>query len=125
MEIDDTKKSLELVWHDVYDLDVYVSTLSFHSLLDTDWKLSKTGEWEPVEGETYYAKDAKTEGEAFKQEAVSLCRYSPATRELTIILELCKLRRYRNRYLREREYGDLRFYRGNGKTPMGFLLLPE
>ncbi|KAK2762154.1 hypothetical protein FQN54_001162 [Arachnomyces sp. PD_36] len=51
MEVDDRKKSLELVWHDVYDLDV------------------ETGEWEPVEGETYYAKDAETEGEAFHQEA--------------------------------------------------------
>lgn len=24
MEIDDKKKTLELVWHDVYDLNVYV-----------------------------------------------------------------------------------------------------
>lgn len=51
MEIDDKKKTLELVWHDVYDLDV------------------KTGEWAPVKGTTYLAVDAKTAGKAFKQEA--------------------------------------------------------
>jgi hypothetical protein len=28
MEIDDKKKTLELVWNDVYDLDVYVSKLT-------------------------------------------------------------------------------------------------
>lgn len=49
--IDDDKKTLELEWHDVYDLDV------------------KTGEWSPVEGTTYFAADAITEGNAFKQEA--------------------------------------------------------
>ena len=51
MEIDDEKKTLQLAWHDVYDLDV------------------KTGNWSPVEGTTYYAKDAIVEGNAFKQEA--------------------------------------------------------
>ncbi|KAB8067093.1 glycosyl hydrolase [Aspergillus leporis] len=51
MEIDDKKKTLELVWNDVYDLDV------------------KTGEWKPIKGKTYYGKDAKTSGDAFKQEA--------------------------------------------------------
>ncbi|KAK4504465.1 hypothetical protein PRZ48_005381 [Zasmidium cellare] len=49
--IDDEKKTLDVVWHDVYDLDV------------------KTGEWAPIEGEAYYAKDAVVEGDAFKQEA--------------------------------------------------------
>ncbi|KAJ5380755.1 uncharacterized protein N7496_003183 [Penicillium cataractarum] len=44
-------KNLELVWHDVYDLDV------------------KTGTWTPVEGTTYTAKNAKTHGDAYKQEA--------------------------------------------------------
>ncbi len=51
MEIDDEKKTLELVWEDVYDLNV------------------KTGEWSPVKGQTYYAKDATTDNAAFKQEA--------------------------------------------------------
>ncbi|KAI5362372.1 putative glycoside hydrolase, family 43 [Septoria linicola] len=51
MDIDDEKKTLELAWHDVYDLDV------------------KTGIWSPIEGQTYYAKDAVVEGDAFKQEA--------------------------------------------------------
>ncbi|KAF7589480.1 hypothetical protein BBP40_004234 [Aspergillus hancockii] len=51
MEIDDKKKSLELVWNDVYDLNV------------------KTGEWKAIKGKTYYGKDAKTSGDAFKQEA--------------------------------------------------------
>lgn len=51
IEIDDNKKTLEAVWHDVYDLDV------------------KTGQWTPVEGVTYYAQDATVEGAAFKQEA--------------------------------------------------------
>lgn len=51
MEIDDDKKTLELAWHDVYDLDV------------------KTGEYTPVNGTTYLAKDAQVAGDAFKQEA--------------------------------------------------------
>ena len=53
MVIDDKKKDLSLQWHDVYDLNV------------------KTGAWKPVEGKTYYGKDALTAGEAYKQEAVS------------------------------------------------------
>jgi hypothetical protein len=40
-----------VVWHDVYDLDV------------------KTGEITPIEGVSYYGKDAITAGDAFKQEA--------------------------------------------------------
>ncbi|PBP24511.1 hypothetical protein BUE80_DR004578 [Diplocarpon rosae] len=51
IEIDDEKKSLEVVWHDVYDLNV------------------QTGEWKAIEGKTYYGKDAKLNGTAFKQEA--------------------------------------------------------
>ncbi|KAL3428326.1 galactan -beta-galactosidase [Phlyctema vagabunda] len=51
LEIDDESKSLELPWHDVYDLDV------------------KSGEWKAIEGTTYLGKDAKTKGNAFKQEA--------------------------------------------------------
>ncbi|KAK3322659.1 glycoside hydrolase family 43 protein [Apodospora peruviana] len=51
IDIDERKKSLEVVWSDVYDLNV------------------KTGEWAPVKGTTYLAKDAKTKGDAFKQEA--------------------------------------------------------
>ncbi|KAJ9162341.1 Glycoside hydrolase family 43 protein [Coniochaeta hoffmannii] len=51
MHIDDRKKTLEVVWNDVYDLDV------------------KTGEWAPVKGQTYYAADAEVAGSAFKQEA--------------------------------------------------------
>ena len=33
---------------------------------------SETGEWKPIEGKTYYGKEATTEGDAFKQEAVGL-----------------------------------------------------
>ncbi|CAJ2509069.1 Uu.00g140950.m01.CDS01 [Anthostomella pinea] len=51
MAIDDEKKSLELQWHDIYDLDV------------------KSGEWKPVEGTAYHGSDATTNGTAFKQEA--------------------------------------------------------
>ncbi|KAK3368034.1 glycoside hydrolase family 43 protein [Podospora didyma] len=51
IDIDDKKKSLEVIWNDVYDLNV------------------KTGEWAAVQGETYYAKDTKTRGASFKQEA--------------------------------------------------------
>ncbi|KAK1145257.1 hypothetical protein N8T08_004410 [Aspergillus melleus] len=51
VEIDEKKNSLEVVWNDVYDLNV------------------KTGEWKPVKGKTYSAKKAKTKGDAFKQEA--------------------------------------------------------
>ncbi|ROW13291.1 hypothetical protein VPNG_05425 [Cytospora leucostoma] len=49
--IDDDAKKLELVWHDIYDLDV------------------TTGEWGPVEGTPYYAHDAVVAGDAFLQEA--------------------------------------------------------
>ncbi|KAF4552568.1 Hypothetical protein D9617_9g023570 [Elsinoe fawcettii] len=51
MEIDDDKKTLEVVWHDVYDLNV------------------ETGIVTPIEGTPYYAKDAAISGSAFKQEA--------------------------------------------------------
>lgn len=49
--IDEEKHSLELVWSDVFDLDV------------------RTGEWASVDGTTYYVKDAVTSGDAFLQEA--------------------------------------------------------
>ncbi|KXT14808.1 hypothetical protein AC579_9662 [Pseudocercospora musae] len=51
MSIDDDKKDLQLLWHDVYDLDV------------------KTGEWSPVRGQTCFANEAQVSGDAFKQEA--------------------------------------------------------
>ncbi|CAO2657888.1 Nn.00g071480.m01.CDS01 [Neocucurbitaria sp. VM-36] len=51
ISIDESRKSLEVKWHDVYDLDV------------------KTGEVTPIKGKPYYAKDATTSGNAFKQEA--------------------------------------------------------
>ncbi|KAI1339663.1 carbohydrate-binding module family 35 protein [Xylariaceae sp. FL0016] len=51
MAIDDEKKTLDLGWHDVYDLDI------------------QTGNWKPIEGKTYFGADATTEGNAFKQEA--------------------------------------------------------
>jgi hypothetical protein len=51
LSIDEDKKSLELQWHDVYDLDV------------------KTGEVTPINGTTYSSKNATTSGDAFHQEA--------------------------------------------------------
>ena len=53
MEIDDKKKALDVVWHDIYDLEV------------------KTGKIKEVKGKPYSAKDAKVHGKAWKQEAVS------------------------------------------------------
>ena len=51
LEIDEEKKSVELKWYDVYDLDV------------------KTGEVTAINGTTYYGKDATTTGDAYHQEA--------------------------------------------------------
>jgi hypothetical protein len=51
LEVDEEKKSVELKWYDVYDLDV------------------KTGEVTPIDGITYYGKYATTTGDAFHQEA--------------------------------------------------------
>ncbi|KAL4864560.1 hypothetical protein BDV12DRAFT_175987 [Aspergillus spectabilis] len=51
MDIDEQKKTLEVQWHDVYDLNV------------------KTGEYRPIRGKTYKAKNAKTTGNAHLQEA--------------------------------------------------------
>ncbi|RYC65926.1 hypothetical protein CHU98_g330 [Xylaria longipes] len=51
INVDDIEKTLELKWHDVYDLDV------------------QTGEWSAVKGQTYGQKHATTSGNAFKQEA--------------------------------------------------------
>ncbi|KAI2481271.1 Galactan 13-beta-galactosidase [Pyrenophora tritici-repentis] len=51
LEIDEEKKSVELKWYDVYDLDL------------------KTGEVTPIDGTTYYNKDATTIGDAYHQEA--------------------------------------------------------
>ncbi|KAL4938794.1 hypothetical protein BDV06DRAFT_231531 [Aspergillus oleicola] len=51
MEIDERKKTLEVQWYDVYDLDV------------------KTGEYHAVKGKAYPGKNAKTSGAAYLQEA--------------------------------------------------------
>ncbi|CAA9966953.1 hypothetical protein CFE70_010388 [Pyrenophora teres f. teres 0-1] len=51
LEIDEEKKSVELKWYDVYDLDL------------------ETGEVTPISGTTYYNKDATTTGGAYHQEA--------------------------------------------------------
>ncbi|RDW84775.1 glycoside hydrolase family 43 protein [Coleophoma cylindrospora] len=51
MEIDDNKKTLDIVWHDVYDLNV------------------ESGEVAPITGKPYYANEAHVNGSAFKQEA--------------------------------------------------------
>ncbi|OJJ03087.1 hypothetical protein ASPVEDRAFT_42607 [Aspergillus versicolor CBS 583.65] len=51
VDIDERKKTLEVQWHDIYDLNV------------------KTGEWHPVRGKTYTSKHATTSGNAHLQEA--------------------------------------------------------
>ncbi|KAL5603203.1 hypothetical protein FOBRF1_010736 [Fusarium oxysporum] len=51
IEIDEENKSVKVVWHDVYDLNV------------------KTGEWKPIKGKTYPSKNAKFAGDAHLQEA--------------------------------------------------------
>lgn len=51
MRINEEKKTLELEWHDVYDLNVTTGIVS------------------PIEGTAYYGKDATVSGDAFKQEA--------------------------------------------------------
>ncbi|KAI1385598.1 carbohydrate-binding module family 35 protein [Hypoxylon trugodes] len=51
MNIHDNRRTLEVEWHDVYDLNV------------------KTGDFKPVKGREYTSKDATTNGNAFKQEA--------------------------------------------------------
>ena len=51
IQIDEEEKSLSLEWYDVYHLD------------------AKTGEWWPIEGTTYFSKDAAVAGDAFHQEA--------------------------------------------------------
>ncbi|ELR06015.1 hypothetical protein VC83_03248 [Pseudogymnoascus destructans] len=51
MDINDKKKTLDIVWHDVYDLDV------------------KSGEYKAIKGKEYRGINAKTTGKAFKQEA--------------------------------------------------------
>ncbi|CAI7612925.1 unnamed protein product [Penicillium bialowiezense] len=51
IQTDEKAKTLELEWHDVYDLN------------------AKTGEWKPVKGKAYNSKSAKISGDAYKQEA--------------------------------------------------------
>lgn len=70
MEIDEAKRTLDLVWHDIYDLNVYVS-FSLCLVLANIRYFRKTGEWKPVQGTEYFANKAITSGNAFKQEAVS------------------------------------------------------
>lgn len=78
-------KNLELVWHDVYDLDVCVlSHICFSYNPRYELNFRKTGMWTPIEGTTYTAKNAKTHGDAYKQEAVSKARCRmPNTPQLT------------------------------------------
>lgn len=71
IKIDDREGSLEVVWHDIYDLNVSVSLSVTYALLT---RCSKTGEWEPIQGKAYIAKHAQTAGDAYLQEAVSLPR---------------------------------------------------
>ncbi|CAI6073421.1 unnamed protein product [Clonostachys chloroleuca] len=52
MEIDDRKGTLSIAWHDVFNLNI------------------KTGEWKPIEGRSYWAKHARTTGNAYLQEAI-------------------------------------------------------
>jgi hypothetical protein len=61
IDIDEKKKSLSIDWYDVYHLD------------------AQTGEWWPIEGETYHAKDAELAGNAFMQEANFATDYQIAT----------------------------------------------
>ncbi|KAI9167913.1 hypothetical protein HJFPF1_04054 [Paramyrothecium foliicola] len=51
IDVDDRKGQIEVLWHDIYDLNV------------------KTGEWKPIKGKTYWAKDVKTTGNAWLQKA--------------------------------------------------------
>ncbi|KAH7123027.1 glycosyl hydrolase [Dactylonectria macrodidyma] len=51
LEIDENKKSIEVVWHDIYDLNV------------------KTGVWKAISGKTYNSKSATTKGDVYLQEA--------------------------------------------------------
>lgn len=71
MEIDEKQKSLDLAWHDVYDLDVYVRPSICFPRLICGPPYRKTGEWTPIKGTTYTAGNARTHGDAYKQEAVS------------------------------------------------------
>ncbi|PSN61899.1 Arabinanase/levansucrase/invertase [Corynespora cassiicola Philippines] len=59
--VDCKKKSLNIEWIDVYDLNV------------------ETGEWTEVEGQTYYSADATLRGNAFHQEAPFASRGTIAT----------------------------------------------
>lgn len=57
--------------------------------------IRKTGDWKAVEGKEYYAKDATTNGNAFKQEAVS-CFMSKMMHNFAdhrYVAELCQRRR--------------------------------
>jgi hypothetical protein len=81
IQTDEDKKTLVLNWHDIYDLDVYECELVH--LLKKVYSLEAriTGEWKPIKGTTYTAKIARTRGEAYKQEAVSIaacCRCTVA-----------------------------------------------
>ncbi|KAJ0414360.1 glycosyl hydrolase [Aspergillus carlsbadensis] len=51
IEIDEREGSLQVIWHDIYDLNV------------------QTGEWNPIKGKTYIAKHAELAGDAYLQEA--------------------------------------------------------
>lgn len=58
----------------------------FHISCDLIYELNfrETGEWTPIEGTTYTAKNAKTHGDAYKQEAVSKARcLTPDVLQLT------------------------------------------
>ncbi|KAI4844072.1 glycoside hydrolase family 43 protein [Aureobasidium sp. EXF-8845] len=68
VSIDDKKKSLELEWHDVYDLNVPQNPMQQRILIFYH-NTSKTGEYKPIRGKTYYANTGTTTGSAFAQEA--------------------------------------------------------
>ncbi|SPO01925.1 probable beta-glucanase [Cephalotrichum gorgonifer] len=51
IDIDEREGSLQVLWHDIFDLNV------------------KTGEWTPIKGKTYNSKNAKLAGDVWLQEA--------------------------------------------------------
>jgi hypothetical protein len=88
INIDDSKKTLVLEWHDVYDLDMYVHYNNKYLLLLN--LHSKTGEYQAIKGDSYPAKNARVMGNAFLQEAVSQTHYSSEILLIFRAAELCQ-----------------------------------
>lgn len=89
---------------------------------------SKTGEYKPVNGTTYYANTGITKGSAYAQEAVSIYSPHPSLRPLhpnTLVTELRKQQHHHHKHLLQHLHPDFPSHHRLRSLPLAILPLPK